>query len=259
MRHAVKRWQPASDQLIPGPLRRARTAVASQVHAAARDGSSAAALDTAAASDGAVALGAHHLARQSNASTLGHVASMGPSVSDMLLMRAEDIGAAALLDAKADVLALTSDKITRDEHAYTAYISVSCASRRRTCLFVSHNVCPDNQNGTLRHNAWSQTQATCTGAWAYDQSLWPPAHDLWRERLRLHANAVQPCPLSLHDIKFVPVTPRDRRIRRWARAEGKSAGTAAALQGSKRKFRMADMQWHWGAQVCATLLKRGVA
>ena len=100
VRHGVKRWQPASEQLIPGPLRRARAAVASQVHAAARDGSSAAALDTAAASDGAVALGADHIARQSNASVSGHVASVGPSVSDMLLMRAEDIGAAALLVQK---------------------------------------------------------------------------------------------------------------------------------------------------------------
>ena len=259
MRHGGKRWQPISEQLIPGPLRRARAAVASQVHAVARDGSSAAALDTAAASNGAVALGAHHFARQSNASVFGDVAPTGPSVSDMLLMRAKDIGALHC-GCKYRALARTFDQTIRNDHRHIADMTVSCADRSMELPICSHNAWPDEQNGMPRHSAWCQSQGTyaCTGAWAYDQTLWPPAHDLWRERLRLHANVVQPCPLSLHDIKFVPATPRDRRIRRWARAEGKSAGTAAALQGGKRKFRMADMQWHWGPQVRAALLKRGV-
>ena len=90
----------------------------------------------------------------------------------------------------------------------------------------------------------------CAGRWAYNKTLWPPAHDVWRQRLTEAPKHGESCPVSLNDIQFTPHDKEAERRVKKAATEDADAGTEKAHGGKRRPIPpMADMHYSWGPEV----------
>jgi hypothetical protein len=78
----------------------------------------------------------------------------------------------------------------------------------------------------------------------YNSTLWPKDSELWRER-------ISACPASVHNMKFWPKSRRAQLDVRRANREEAEAGTDAAWEGGRRKFRDAAMDFDFGPEVRA--------
>ena len=66
---------------------------------------------------------------------------------------------------------------------------------------------------------------------AYNDTLWPPPSDLWRDYFRAHPQTVGRCPVHLHNVTFHPKGPADVALVKAARGEDAAKGTMAAATG----------------------------
>ena len=107
--------------------------------------------------------------------------------------------------------------------------------------------------------AASETVAEVVGRWAYDKTLWPPDHDIWRARMAPNATSLQVqsranCSLHFHDVEFLPASEEHRAAKEAAANEDAVAGTLAAAEGGRRNFTALDHTFSWGPLVRSSSL-----